>query len=72
MSTQLIEGLLRLILMATLVLQRKVEMKTQGCGAGGPAASPGRKAKKRGARGRFYVTTRINSEKWEIRAGIRG
>ena len=38
----------------------------------GPAASPGRKAQKRGARGHFYVTTRIDSEKWEKRAGIRG
>jgi hypothetical protein len=37
-----------------------------------PASRPyekGEKAFLRGARGRFYVTTRINSEKWEKGAG---
>jgi hypothetical protein len=32
----------------------------------------GKRAFLRGARGRYYVTTRINSDKWEKEAEIRG
>ena len=56
-------------------LQRKTSTRIRGCGAGRPAASPDRKTpqvrKKRGARGFYYVTTRVNLGKWEKQAGIR-